>query len=497
MNILMAATEMEPFAQTGGLGEVIGALPRALATEGHQVSVALPLYRVIKREKYNLVPFGKSRAVPVSDREEKFRVYRTARGPVKVYFIDKPDLFDRDWLYGYSSGDYTDNAKRFVFFSRSVVDLASRLRPKPHVIHIHDWQTALVTVYLATLYKDDPRLSKMISVFTIHNIGYQGLFLKMDMQLTGLNGSLFTPEGLEFYNRLNLLKGGIIYSDVVTTVSPRHAEEIQTEEYGCGLQDLLRRHRGKLFGIINGVDSQVWNPATDPLLPCNYSPADLSGKVRCKQALQEEMGLPLIQETPVIGMVTRLAEQKGIDLLASSIEELMKLDLQIVLLGQGDKLYEELIQGLCRRFPDSFACRIEFDKRLSHLLQAGCDFSLMPSHYEPCGLSQIYSLRYGTIPIVRATGGLDDTVIDIRKNPRRGTGFKFKKYSSRALVKTVAEAMDFFHHRPDQWQRMIANAFAADFGWIHSARRYLELYRNTYKKKFGRYPPGPRSTRAG
>ena len=306
------------------------------------------------------------------------------------------------------------------------------------------------------------------------------------MQLTGLDWSFFTADSLEFYDHLNLLKGGIIYSDAITTVSAKHAEEIQTEQYGCGLQEVLRRYRDKLHGILNGADYRAWNPATDRFLPSNYSPADPSGKAHCKKALQEEMDLPLKPGVPVIGMVARLAEQKGIDILAGSIEQLMKLDLQIVILGQGDKPYEELIQGLAGRLPDRIACRIAFDKRLSHLVQAGSDFFLVPSRYEPCGLGQIYSLKYGTIPIVRATGGLDDSVIDVQTDPGRGNGFKFEEYSPQALAKVVTEALDFYFHRPGQWRRMTANAFAADFSWSRSARRYLELYRKTWEKKFGR-----------
>ncbi|MBN2290556.1 MAG: glycogen/starch synthase, partial [Candidatus Glassbacteria bacterium] len=334
-------------------------------------------------------------------------------------------------------------------------------------------------------------------VFTIHNLGYQGLFPESRMQLTGLGRSYYTPEGLEYYGQMSLLKGGIVFADSVTTVSEGYAAEIQTEEYGCGLHSLLHSYRDKLTGILNGADYRAWDPAADSLLPCNYSPADLSGKARCKDALQQEAGLPRRPGTPLIGMVTRLAEQKGFDLLAGAVEELMRLDLQVVVLGRGDTRYEDLVQEFSRRFPERFACRIAFDKRLSHLVQAGSDFFLMPSRYEPCGLSQIYSLRYGTVPLVRATGGLEDTVVDVRSDPRHGTGFKFREYSAGALVETVAGALDYFRNRPEQWRRMMDNAFAADFSWVHSARRYRQLYRETYRKKFGSYPPPARSSGTG
>jgi starch synthase len=493
MNILMASPEMEPFAQTGGLGDVLGAFPGALAAEGHRVSVVLPMYRVIDREKYDLVSFGSAGTVQFGDYEKKYKAYKTTQGLVDVYFIDNPGFFDRDNLYSYSSGDYSDNAERFIFFSRTVVDLASRLGHQLHIIHSHDWQTGLVPLYQAALDKEYPRLSKTASVFTIHNMGYQGLFPQEAMRTTALSRSVFTPEGLEFYGKMNLLKGGIVFSDAVTTVSARYAEEIQTEQYGCGLHELMRTHRGKLSGILNGAGYKFWNPATDKLLPCNYTPSDNSGKARCKLALQRETGLPAIPSVPVIGMVTRLAEHKGIDLLAVAIEKLINLEIQLVVLGTGDKAYEDMIRAFSMRFPDRFVGRVAFDKQLSHLIQAGSDFFLMPSRYEPCGLSQIYSLKYGTVPIVRATGGLDDTVIDVREDPERGTGFKFNEYSAEAMTSAVAEAIDYYRQRPGQWQRIKANAFAADFGWERSARLYLDLYRETFKKKSGKYPPGPRN----
>ncbi|MEA2063560.1 MAG: glycogen synthase GlgA, partial [Gemmatimonadota bacterium] len=452
MNILMAAPEMEPYAWTGGLGDVIGALPGALAAEGHKVSVILPLYRAIERWKYDLKPYGGPRNLSIFGREETYQLFRTVHGQaVEVYLVDQPHYFDREGIYGYQDGDFQDNAERFIFFSRCAVELAASLRPAPHVVHAHDWQAALVPVYMANMFREVPRFRKMVSVFTIHNIGYQGLFPAWMMELTGLDGSLFNPEGLEFHDRLNLLKGGIAFSDAVTTVSARYAEEIQSEQYGFGLEGVLHDHRGKLRGILNGVNYEAWDPATDKLLKHNYSPGELSGKALCKQELQKKMGLPARPRVPLFGMVTRLAEQKGFDLLAGSAGKLMALDIQLVILGTGDERYEKLVGELCGRYPENIACRIAFDNGLSHLVQAGSDFFLMPSRYEPCGLSQIYSLKYGTIPVVRATGGLDDTVIDVRTDPERGTGFKFDDYSPEALVNVLADAVSFYRNAGPPW----------------------------------------------
>ena len=489
MNILMTSSEMAPYAQTGGLGDVVGSLPLALAELGVKTSVILPLYRQINREKYGLKPFGKSRRVSFADKTETYRLFKAQSDHVTAYFVEKAPYYDRDEIYGTPEGDYPDNAERFIFFSRVAVEFARRMRPRPEILHCHDWQTGLVPVYLGSLYRDDPGLKNTASVFTIHNMGYQGIFPAEKMKLTGLDRSFFTPEVLEFHGRMNLLKGAIVYADALNTVSKKYAEEIQSEELGFGLESVIRKNSDKLFGILNGVDYTNWDPETDPYLPANYCPGDLSGKALCKKALQSELKLPVGAEIPLIGMVTRLAEQKGIDLVVEGIEQLMKFNFQLAVLGVGTGQYHETLRKLARRWPDRLACVIRYDIRLSHLIEAGSDLFLMPSRYEPCGLNQIFSLKYGTVPVVRATGGLDDTVVDVREYPDKGNGFKFREYNSAALVATVKEAVNYYRSNKSGWKRLMANGFAADFSWKISARQYLDLYQWAYKRKTGRSLP--------
>ncbi|HUU28332.1 MAG TPA: glycogen synthase GlgA [archaeon] len=486
MNILIAASEMVPFAQTGGLGDVIGSLPGALAELGVKVSAIIPLYSQINRKKYGLLPYGRVRSVPIASRTESYRLFKAAHGPVEVYFVDKPEYFDRDELYSSSPGHYPDEAERFIFFSRVVAEFAAGKRPGLHVLHSHDWHTGIVPVYLANLYQDKKGFKDIASVFTIHNMGYQGIFPKDAMQLTGLSWSVFNPEGLEFYNRLNLLKGGIIFSDAVTAVSHRYAEEIQTGEFGYGLEGVVSHHKEKLFGILNGADYEEWNPASDRYLPVRFSPEKPDGKAVCKQALQTELGLKVDGKVPLIGMVGRLVEQKGIELLLESIDRLVSLDLQLVILGTGTEKVHQQLKEFCSSRLERCACVFRFENRLSHLIEAGSDFFLMPSLYEPCGLNQIYSLKYGTVPIVRAVGGLEDTVIDVLENPARGNGFKFREYSPAALMETVGQAVTYYHQRKTDWKKIMANAFSADFSWTLSARRYLEVYNWAYQKKTGK-----------
>ncbi len=484
MNILMAASEMAPYCKTGGLGDVICALPRALAREGARVSVILPLYRAVDRAAYGLKPVGKQLAVGMGSRTESCRILRASlEEAVDVYFVDHPGYFDREELYGPPGQAYPDNDERYIFFSRVVVELATNLRPRPHVIHCHDWQTGIVPSYPANLFRYERSLNNVATVFTIHNIGYQGIFPRQSLELTGLAPDVFTPEGLEFWDRVNLMKAGIVFADALTTVSQGYAREIQTPEFGFGLDGVIRKFQHKLFGIMNGADYELWDPATDCHLPANYSPAKPAGKQRCKRALQEELGLEPDPGLPLLGMVSRLAEQKGVELLIESAERLLGHELQIVVLGVGSERLEHDLRELAVRFPGRFAAVTEFNVRLSHLVEAGADIFLMPSRYEPCGLNQIYSLKYGTIPVVRATGGLDDSVVDVRIDPEAGTGFKFQDYSAGSFAATVEEAVDWFRDRRREWKKLMANAFAQDFGWQVSARRYLEVYHWAFSNK--------------
>jgi len=489
MHILLATSEMEPFARTGGLGDVLGSLPKALAELGVKVSVALPLYRMVDMKKYGLKPFGESRSIPVNDKHETYRLFKTTLGKIKVFFVGKSSYFDREEIYSTAQGDYPDNAERFIFFSRAVVDLAGQIQPGLHIIHVNDWQTGIVPVYLSVHPEIRDRFRKTATVFTIHNLGYQGIFPKDDFRHTGLDWSVFSPETLEFYGKLNLLKGGIVFSDALNTVSQKYAEEILTPEFAFGLDGTLQKNREKLFSILNGVDYNRWNPATDTFLPANYSAESPAGKVKCKKFVQRELKLPVKPRTPLFGMVTRLVEQKGIDLLIESLKELMAEDIQLVLLGMGPERYQEELRGFSRCWPERFVFVAEYNDRLSHLIEAGSDFFLMPSRYEPCGLNQIYSLRYGTVPIVRATGGLEDTVVDVRKHPHQGNGFKFEEYSTRALLATVKEALVYYTIHSEDWKRIMHNAFMADFSWDVSARRYLDIYHWAFERKTGEKIP--------
>ncbi|RJP73897.1 MAG: glycogen synthase GlgA [Candidatus Abyssobacteria bacterium SURF_17] len=476
MRILLAASEMVPFSKTGGLADVAGALTKALSRLGHEVIAVTPLYKSVKEKGFAIedidCPFG----VPISNREEYGEIFRaTLDNGVTVYFIGKAAYYDREQLYRTQQGDYPDNAERFIFFSKAVLELCKVLKINPDVIHCNDWQTGLVPLYLHTLQSREPVFQNTATVFTIHNIGYQGLFWHLDMHLTNLPWDLFMPDGIEFYGKINLLKAGIIGADILNTVSPRYAREIQTPEFGAGLEGILRKRSDRLFGVLNGVDYDEWNPESDKYLVANYGPADLSGKAQCKRDLAEQFGLPVSDHMPVIGVVSRLDNQKGFDILAPVMDDIVEQGYQFVLLGTGDKEYHALFEKLAKKHAKRVGVKLLFSNELAHKVEAGADIFLMPSRYEPCGLNQMYSLKYGTVPLVRATGGLDDTVVDYAASPANGNGFKFEEYSSTALLAKLAEARKFYEN-PEEWNRIIQNGMACDFSWDASAGRYEELY---------------------
>jgi starch synthase len=465
MNILMVASEATPFAKTGGLADVLGALPAALQARGEQTAVVLPAYRQNQypnkpRVAYRglWVPIGPGYLVDIHE--------TTERG-VTFYFVDCPPLFDREAIYGAGGADYPDNYIRFAVLSMAAVGVARYLF-RPQIIHVHDWQAALVPVYIRRHFAGDPTFSGVKILLTIHNLGYQGIFGPEAVPLIGLDSRLFNPAQLEFFGRLNLLKGGIAFADAVSTVSKGYAREIQTPEYGFGLDGFLGRH-GPIYGIVNGVDYVEWNPEHDPFIARNYSVDDLSGKRECKRALVEELDLSAAgPERPLIGMVSRFAAQKGIDLIAEIASRLLEEDVQLAVLGSGDLPYESMFQRLGEAYPDQVAIRIGYDNGLSHRIEAGADMFVMPSRYEPCGLSQIYSLRYGTVPVVRATGGLDDTIDE-------GTGFKFRDYSGEALLDALGTALKAFRDR-DRWMGIMRRGMQKDFSWSSAAVEYLALY---------------------
>jgi len=474
MHIAFVASECVPYSKTGGLADVVGALPRALAALGHQVSVYLPRYRQTKLTDPETVV--RSITVPFDD---KYRfcsvVTQGATGGVRFYFVDYPDYFDRDGLYGTPAGDYSDNAERFALFSRAVLE-ASKILGVPQIFHCHDWQSALVPVMLRTLYAEDPALREAGTVFTIHNMGYQGLFPPEILPLIMLPWDLLTISKMEFFGQVNFLKGALVYADFITTVSKKYSQEIQTTEYGFGLEGVLRNRASTVTGILNGVDYDEWSPQADKFIAANYSPQDLSGKEKCKKDLLHAFGVSdANSKLPVIGIVSRFAAQKGFDLISQVMDRLAREEMIMVVLGTGDKPYEEMFQRLNRQFPNKIAIKVAYDNAIAHKIEAGADMFLMPSRYEPCGLNQIYSLKYGTVPIVRATGGLDDTIEPWDARTGKGTGFKFTDYTGEALLLTVKQALTAFRDR-ESWHTLMRNGMARDFSWGASAREYGKVY---------------------
>jgi starch synthase len=470
MNILMIASEATPFAKTGGLADVLGALPAALVERGEQVAVVLPAYRESRypnptREVYRSmwIPIGPGYMVDI----QQSSLQVGDRG-VTYFFVQCPALYDRDGIYGTAAGDFPDNHLRFAVLAMAGVGVARYLF-RPDILHLHDWQAALAPVYIREHFRGDPTFLGVKTLLTIHNLGYQGIFGPEVLPQIALPASLMTPDALEFFGRVNFLKGGIAWSDAVSTVSKGYAREIQTTEYGFGLDGFLRKHGG-VTGIVNGVDYSEWSPEHDPNIAQSYSPGDLSGKRVCKRALLEECGLPQDDpDRPLVAMISRFAAQKGFDILLDAAPRLLAEDLSLVILGSGDLPYERMLRDLAASYPGKVGLRVGYDTGLSHRIEAGADIFLMPSRYEPCGLNQIYSLKYGTVPVVRATGGLDDTIDE-------GTGFKFRDYSGDALLGAVRRALTAFQNE-DQWACRMRRGMEKDFSWSASAGEYVELYR--------------------
>jgi starch synthase len=493
MRILFVASEGLPFSKTGGLADVVEGLPKALVALGHEVGVVLPRYRGTKVSAIVLpsltIPMGNRLRFPaVAD--------GTLVAGVRYYFVDDPEYFDREQLYGEQGTDYPDNAERFAEFSRAAIETAKHIWP-PDVIHCHDWQTALVPVLLRTLYADDLLVRGVPVVFTIHNLGYHGLFPREILGRLGLPENLFHMDALEFYGKVNYLKAGLVFSDYLTTVSRKYAQEIQTPEYGHGLDGVVRRRADSLQGILNGVDYSAWSPEQDKLIAAQYSANNLSGKRLCKKDLLEQFKLPAKSlARPVIGIVSRFADQKGFDLIAQVAEQLLEVNLSIVALGTGEPKHESLFRELASRFPGKVGVKIAYDNTLAHKIEAGADMFLMPSRYEPCGLNQIYSLRYGTVPVVRATGGLDDTIEPFDAKSGRGNGFKFEAYTGQALLGCIQQALTVY--QDDQaWRKVQANGMAQDFSWKVSAVQYAQLYERARRGRILRAAGSSNECRAG
>jgi starch synthase len=480
MKILFVASEGLPFSKTGGLADVIEALPRSLAALGHEVTVLLPRYRNTRGVSVTVpsltVPAGEALRFPAI-------VEGGTLHGVYYYFVDDPEYFDREQLYGAAGKDYPDNAERFAEFCGAAIEFCKRVW-MPDVIHCHDWQAGLVPVLLRTRYAKDEALKELPVVFTIHNMGYHGAFPRDTMKKLGLPESLFSIDGMEFYGRVNFLKGALIFSDYLTTVSPKYAEEIKTVEYGHGLDGVVRNRAARLRGILNGVDYAAWSPERDKMIASRYSAKDMSGKHICKKNLLEVFGLPPeTLDLPVIGIVSRFAGQKGFDLIEQIATSLLEEDLAITALGAGEAKYEKLFRDLAKANPAKFSVRVAYDNILAHKVEAGADIFLMPSRYEPCGLNQIYSLKYGTVPVVRATGGLDNTIDAFDPATGRGTGFKFQAYDGASLLGAVREALAIFRSEPAVWRRIQLNGMAEDFSWQVSAAEYAKLYEAAWKSR--------------
>ncbi len=476
MKVAFLASEVIPYAKTGGLADVAGALPKFLAALGADVRVFTPLYREVRKKNLPLERVIVSASLDTGGEKLAYSVFAHRADGVTVFFIDRPEYFDRECLYGTSACDYPDNGERFAFFARAALETMRAIGFSPDILHGHDWQSALVFAYLRHVYTDDPFFVRTRTIFTIHNLAYQGLFEKELLGRIGLPASLFNMNDLEFYGKVNALKAGILYATAVTTVSPRYSREIQTPAFGCGLDGLLRSRSAVLHGILNGVDYRDWDPATDRLIPCNYKPNDLSGKQVCRSELAALFGLDAPADFPVAGMVTRLAGQKGLDIVCDALDDLLGLGLTLVILGTGDQKIQDFLLAAQTKSPDRIGLKIAFDERIAHTIYAGSDIFLIPSRYEPCGLTQMYAMKYGTVPVVRATGGLDDSVQEFDPRSVSGNGFKFVEAEPAPLVEAAGRAATSFK-TPAEWRKLVGNAMAADFSWERSASAYLDLYK--------------------
>lgn len=480
MHIVFAASECTPWAKTGGLADVISALPKTLVKMGHKVHVYIPYYRQVAKAVSNPSVVLPSVTVPFPSYNRFARILDGGVvDGVQMYFVDVPELFDRESFYSTPSGDYPDNAERFGTFCRAVLE-ASKVIGVPDVFHVHDWQTAMAAVMLRSIYYFDPVFRKVPVVLTIHNAGYHGWFPPRTMEMLLLPWDMFTMDKLEQYDQVNFLKGGVVYADAITTVSRTYAQEIQTPEFGNGLEETFRRRAGDLFGILNGADYGEWDPATDSYIAAHYTAENLDGKRECRRDLLHAFRFEDVDEkTAVIGVVSRFATQKGIDFIVDILDRLLQEDVVLVMLGNGEEYYERLLTEMAEQYPTKMRVQVKFDNVMAHKIEAGSDIFLMPSRYEPGGLNQIYSLKYGTIPVVRATGGLQDTIDEL---PDGGNGFKFWGYDSNALLDAVQRALATFREKKE-WKAMMKRAMAQDFSWDKPAHEYVRVYERVIQNR--------------
>lgn len=475
MNILFISPEVFPFAKTGGLADVAGSLPEAIAKKGHKASTILPYYQLVRKNGFKPVVFKKNIPLRINNREESFNLLLLKHNGVDVYFIEKNEYYDREFLYGTPQGDYQDNAFRFGFYAKAILASIPYIG-RQDVFHCNDWQSGLVPLYIKTHHKDDPLFNNVKILFTIHNMAYQGLFVKDVAPYLDISWDLFNQDGVEFWDKLSFMKAGIVFSDAISTVSKGYSKEILTPEFGCGLDGLLKSKEKDLYGIVNGVDYSVWNPALDQFIAKKFNESDLKGKIECKKDLAESFEIKYNAKRPIIAMITRLAEQKGIDLVVNIMKNILK-DSDFVILGFGEEKYNNIFKDLAKKYKGKVGVSIKFDNALSHKMEAGSDMFLMPSRYEPCGLNQMYSLKYATVPVVRAVGGLDDTIHNFNPATKKGNGFKFKDATNEAFLGAIKEAVATFKDKK-LWDKLLKNCVSCDFSWESSAEQYIKLYKN-------------------
>ncbi len=480
MKLLIAASEARPYAKTGGLADVTGALLEEFRRMGIEAYLILPLYRTV-RKRFDLADTGLEVTVPVGSRQYSGRIFSDGRSS---FFLECDDFFDRDDLYGGARGDYQDNAARFIFFDRALLEACRVIGLYPDVIHCNDWQTGLVPAYLRELNREGI-FKRTATVMTIHNLGYQGLFDAAEFSLTGLPREWFVPEGIEFYGKVNFLKAGIVSADIVTTVSDTYAREIRSPEFGFGLEGVLTKRARYLYGVRNGIDTSEWDPGQDEHIPAKYDASDLTGKAECRKELVRECSLRMGEkDAPLVSMAGRLSMQKGIEILLESVDEILSMGARLVILGKGDSFFQKRIEGLGAAHRGRVYVKVGYDEALAHRIYAGSDILLMPSLYEPCGLSQLIAMRYGTIPVARKTGGLADTIADYEPLKGRGTGFLFNEYSSSSLTECLKRALCVYTDKW-RWKRMISDAMKRDFSWRKSAMKYVDLYKKAMKMRTG------------
>jgi starch synthase len=484
--ILFVSSEVVPFVKTGGLADVSSALPQMLSEMGHEVRIVVPKYGAVDERKFKIheVVRLKDILIRIGDKDVVFSLKSCflpgQKVRVQIYFLDNQEYFgSRNSLYidPMSGKDYPDNDERFILLANSVFELISKLGWIPDIIHCNDWQCGLIPVYLKTIYKDDPLFSRFKTLFTIHNVAYQGEFPKSSFKKLGLPDELNSEKQVLNKGKINFMKTGLLYADVINTVSETYANEIRTDDnYGAGLKNVLAKRKNDLYGIVNGIDTRIWSPEKDKLIPKKYSLKNIESKYLNKKELTEKFGFVYDEKIPIIGVISRLYDSKGLDLISKALPSLMKLNIQMVLLGTGDKKYHTLFEKTAKKYSNKFACYLGFNDELAHIIEAGADIFLMPSKYEPCGLNQMYSLMYGTVPIVRETGGLADTVKSYAKNKNDGNGFMFKKYNAEDMLKEIKKALKIFQNK-EEWLKIMKNGMKSDFSWNSSAKKYVELYK--------------------